>query len=159
MFRNALFVFLASALIVGFVACPAPEQAEKPPAEQPPMTEEQQLQFVKDNCVCKTCPSWTPACDEKGEWGGFCAVGKSQGITEENGCICPECPVAKKLDLKWGYYCTRGSAEEQAAAEMEKEKMAGEEKEGMEEEGEAKTEGQPTREAKPPVKKSKGGGS
>jgi len=158
MFRNALFVFLASALVVGFVACPAPEQAEKPaePTEEQPMTEEQQLQFVKDNCVCKTCPSWTPACDEKGEVGGYCALGKSECITEEKGCICPECPVTKKLDLKWGYYCTKGSAKEMMAAELEKEKMAGEEE--MKEEGEAKTEGQPAREAKPPVKKSKEGG-
>ncbi|UCG44471.1 MAG: DUF2769 domain-containing protein [candidate division WOR-3 bacterium] len=115
------------------------------------MTEEQQLQFVKDNCICKTCPSWTPACDEKGETGGFCAIGKTECITEEKGCVCPECPVTKKLDLKWGYYCTRGSAKEMMAAELEKEKM--------EKEGEAKTEGQPAREAKPPVKKSKGGGS
>ncbi len=30
-------------------------------------------------------------------------------------CICPECPVTLDKDLMWGYYCTRGSAEEMMA--------------------------------------------
>ena len=123
MLKSSLFIFLASALIAGFVACPGPEQtAEKPPvpAEEKPMTEEQKMQFVKENCICKNCPSWTPACDENGEWGGYCAIGKTECITKEQGCICPDCPVTKKMGLKWGYYCTRGSAQDMMKKEMEK---------------------------------------
>jgi hypothetical protein len=130
MVRKGLFVFLASLLIAGLVACPGPEQVEQPPTpdapDKPEMTEEQKMQFVKENCICKNCPSWTPACDENGEWGGYCASGKTECITDEKGCVCPECPVTEKMGLKWGYYCTRGSAKEMMAAEMEKEKPEGE---------------------------------
>ncbi|MBD3277693.1 MAG: DUF2769 domain-containing protein [Candidatus Aegiribacteria sp.] len=73
-----------------------------------------------ENCICPQCPSWIPEASEKGE-GGYCATGMSQCIVEEAGCICPECPVTEEMDLEWGYYCTRGSAEEMMAAESETE--------------------------------------
>lgn len=112
MVRQALLVLLASTLVAGFLACPGPpRQAEKPKPEEE-MTEEQKMEFVFANCVCAKCPSWTKECTEKGVKGGFCAVGKTDCITKESGCICPECPVTAKLGLKWGYYCMRGSAQE-----------------------------------------------
>ena len=50
--------------------------------------------------------------------GGFCLVGKSACIKEKKGCICADCPVTAKMGLKWGYYCTDGSAKSMMEAEM-----------------------------------------
>jgi hypothetical protein len=124
MLRIALFVFLASTLIAGFAACPAEQQAETPVVEEKPpemeMTEEQKMEYVFANCVCAKCPSWTEECTKKGEKGGYCVIGKTECITKETGCTCPECPVTEKMGLKWGYYCTRGSAKDMMAMEAEK---------------------------------------
>ena len=84
------------------------------------MTEEDKLAYVMENCICPQCPSWIPEASEKGE-GGYCATGMSECIVEEAGCVCPDCPVTEEMDLEWGYYCTRGSAEEMMAAESETE--------------------------------------
>jgi hypothetical protein len=44
----------------------------------------------------------------------FCVMGKSVNCTfEKKGCICPTCPVTKKLGLKKAYYCIKGSEQEQ----------------------------------------------
>ncbi|WP_440957072.1 DUF2769 domain-containing protein [Methanosarcina sp. Mfa9] len=52
-------------------------------------------------CICPSCPSWA----ECGEKGGCCfeTIGKSGGISEENGCICLGFPVANKLRLDYMY--------------------------------------------------------
>ncbi len=73
---------------------------------------EEKKKMVLSMCVCSSCPSWV-ACDEKG---GFCfpTIGKSKCITEEKGCICKNCPVYEKMDLKHMYFCTKGSEKEQA---------------------------------------------
>jgi len=125
MFRNALLMAMFAALVVGVVVCggeqPAPPAAEKPaqPAEAA-MTDEQKAEFVAANCICATCPSFLKEeCAKAGEKGSYCLVGKSKVITEENGCVCPQCPVTAKMGLKWGYYCTRGSAKEMMALETE----------------------------------------
>ncbi len=130
---RVLVIFLAATFMAGAVMCGGGEaEAPVPPSEtgqpaEPEMTQEQKLEYVFANCVCAKCPSWTPECAEKGEKGGYCAVGKSECITEEKGCICGDCPVAEKLGLKWGYYCTRGSAEEmmEKEAEMKTEEAGG----------------------------------
>lgn len=119
MLRTSLLVFGCVLLLAGFVACPGPEQqTEQPvqPAEQE-MTEEQMIADIQAKCICARCPSWVPEAGEKGEKGGYCAVGKSGCITKEQGCICPECPVTREKGLKWGYYCTRGSAKEMMVKE------------------------------------------
>jgi hypothetical protein len=78
----------------------------------PVMTEEEMMiADVMAKCICPQCPSWIPEAAEKGE-GGYCAVGVSECIVDEVGCICPDCPVTAEKGLMWGYYCTRGSAEE-----------------------------------------------
>lgn len=76
-----------------------------------PKEMEQKKQMVLSMCICGSCPSWV-ACDEKG---GFCfpTIGKSNCITEENGCICGGCPVTEKMGLKNMYFCTKGSEKEQ----------------------------------------------
>ena len=121
MLRTALFVFLASTLIAGFVACPGPqEQAEQPaeqPAAQPEMSPDEMVTYIQSKCICAQCPSWTEECTKAGEKGGYCALGKTANITEEKGCVCGDCPITKEKGLKWGYYCTRGSAKEMMAKE------------------------------------------
>jgi hypothetical protein len=62
-------------------------------------------------CICGVCPSYMGTGEEKLT---FCVIGKSTIIKEENGCICPGCPVQIELALKWEYYCTRGSGKELA---------------------------------------------
>ncbi len=80
--------------------------------EMTPEEMEKKKQMVLSMCTCKSCPSWVE-CDEAG---GYCfaPIGKSACITEEKGCICGGCPVYAQMDLKHGYYCTKGSEKEQA---------------------------------------------
>lgn len=105
-----------SFLALSIVGCG--KKKEEPVVEpEPEMTEEQKKEYVFTNCICGKCPSFV----ECGEKAGFCLVGVSKCIKEKKGCICPECPVTKKMGLKWGYYCTDGSAMEL----MEKEKAKG----------------------------------
>jgi len=77
---------------------------------------EEKLAMVKEQCICKTCPTYVAEETES----GFCHpfVGKSKIITEEKGCNCPQCPVYTKMGLKNGYYCTRKSEMEQEMAKM-----------------------------------------
>jgi hypothetical protein len=75
---------------------------------------EEILPMVKEECICKTCPTFVK--EEKVI--GFCHafISKSEVIKEERGCDCPRCPVYKKLKLTNGYFCTRMSELEQQAA-------------------------------------------
>ncbi len=75
---------------------------------------EEKLPMVKEQCICKTCPTYVAEETEV----GFChpLVGKSKVISEEKGCNCPQCPVYKNMELKNGYYCTRKSEMEQEMA-------------------------------------------
>jgi len=115
----AQLVGFVSLAIVGFLGCEKKTE-EKPKAEKKTvpgeMTEEQKEEFVFSKCICKRCPSYV----ECGEKAGFCLIGKSTCIKEKKGCICPDCPVTKKMGLRWGYYCTEGSAKMFMEAEKEK---------------------------------------
>lgn len=128
--RLALLVVLF--LLAGFMACGEGEPQAEPVVEEtveevieepvetvvidPEMTEDEMIADIMAKCICPQCPSWIPEAAEKGE-GGYCAVGVSECIVVEAGCICPDCPVTAEKGLTWGYYCTRGSAEEMMAAE------------------------------------------
>jgi anaerobic selenocysteine-containing dehydrogenase len=105
----------AIALVAGLFAfgCGKKETPKEKKAAEPERTDEQKKEYVFTNCICGKCPSWL----ECGEKGGFCLVGKSTCIKEKKGCICPDCPVTKKMDLKWGYHRTRGSAASMMEAE------------------------------------------
>ncbi|MFO7651741.1 MAG: DUF2769 domain-containing protein [bacterium] len=122
MVKKALFTVFAAALVVGMMACgggektPPAAQTEAPQEEM--MTDSAKAVFVAANCVCAKCPSYTKECADK-KLAGFCLSGNTEYIKEEKGCICAECPVTAKIGLKWGYYCTKGSAKEF----MEKEAM------------------------------------
>lgn len=64
-------------------------------------------------CSCTKCPSYNDCAKGKDE-SLYCAtgVGKSECEYKMNGCICGPCPVHKENNLKMGYYCIHGSAEE-----------------------------------------------
>lgn len=64
-------------------------------------------------CSCPQCPSYTD-CTKKKHEALFCAqeVGKSICPIKMNGCICGSCKVHRENDLKSGYYCMHGSAED-----------------------------------------------
>jgi hypothetical protein len=68
---------------------------------------------LKKMCVCPSCPSYAD-CGEH----GFCSpqTGKSKCINQEKGCICGACPVTSEMELGHGFYCTRGSEDEQKKA-------------------------------------------
>ena len=70
------------------------------------------IEEKKKMCICAQCPSYNECAKVKNEL-LFCMIGKSQEcIKEENGCICPTCPVTAAMGLKHGYYCTKGSEKE-----------------------------------------------
>ena len=63
----------------------------------------------KTVCVCGSCPSYNECARNKNEL-GYCLVGKTRDCSiDEQGCICPDCPVTLELELKNTYYCTMGS--------------------------------------------------
>ncbi len=79
------------------------------------MTSEEMKEKKKmaiEMCVCRNCPSFVDCKEEIAYC--FPTIGKSKCIKEEKGCICGGCPVTANLGLKHGYYCTRGSDEEQS---------------------------------------------
>ena len=78
------------------------------------MPEEERMKMMEMNkriCVCARaqCPTFIGT----GETAlFFCGMGKSSIITEEKGCLCPDCPVTEKMGLLNMYYCKRGSERE-----------------------------------------------
>lgn len=125
MLKNVAIAAVMVCLVLGIVACGGQKAPEAPKAEMPKpaeqaMTDTEKAEFVAANCICATCPSFLKEeCEKAGEKGAYCLVGKSKVITKENGCVCPQCPVTAKMALKWGYYCTRGSAKEMMAMEAQ----------------------------------------
>lgn len=61
-------------------------------------------------CICPSCPTYMWTRESKVF---FCGMGKSEIISEEKGCTCPECPVTEKMGLRWQYYCIKGTGREQ----------------------------------------------
>jgi len=58
-------------------------------------------------CRCNKCQTNT----ETGEINAvYCTLGKSEGISEQRGCLCSECSITKTMSMRWKYYCTQGSA-------------------------------------------------
>ncbi|UCE96996.1 MAG: DUF2769 domain-containing protein [Candidatus Bathyarchaeota archaeon] len=80
------------------------------------MGEEERMKAIetkKEICVCGGCPSYNDCAREKKEL-LYCALGKSATcITDEAGCICPNCPVTEQMGLTHDYFCTKGSEREQ----------------------------------------------
>jgi len=64
---------------------------------------------LKSKCPCPGCPSYNSCAQKAGEK-LFCINGKSfMCISEEKGCNCPKCPLAKDIGLMYKFFCNRGS--------------------------------------------------
>ncbi len=63
---------------------------------------EAKIEELTTLCICGKCPTHV---GEKRLL--FCVTGKSTIIEKEKGCMCPGCPVQKKLALRWDYYCIK----------------------------------------------------
>ena len=64
---------------------------------------------LKSKCPCPGCPSYNSCAQKAGEK-LFCINGKSfMCISEEKGCNCPKCPLAKDFGLIYKFFCNRGS--------------------------------------------------
>ena len=65
-------------------------------------------------CLCGVCPSFMD-CKEAI---GYCLTdtGTSGCIREEQGCLCPGCPVQEGENFQHVYYCIRGSEAGQSHA-------------------------------------------
>jgi hypothetical protein len=76
------------------------------------MSPEQQktgMEMTRKKCICPVCPSYTGCAEKAGEL-VFCATGRSfVCITEDRGCICPDCPVMPEYGMKNQAFCIRGS--------------------------------------------------
>ncbi len=81
-------------------------------------SEEMMKKFEEMKEICKNycgeCPSYTGTGETELV---FCSTGSSAIIKVEKGCLCPNCPVTRMMSLRWEFYCTRGSAKEQAGME------------------------------------------
>lgn len=74
------------------------------------------LEQVKYICkdYCGKCPSFEGTGEDSL---AFCMEGKSSVITEKKACLCGGCPISRTMSLRWGYYCTDGSAIELSKSE------------------------------------------
>jgi len=65
-------------------------------------------------CICRMCPSFVDCKEEI----AYCLAekGSSGCIKEEQGCLCPGCPVQAEVDFQHVFYCTRGSETGQSNA-------------------------------------------
>ena len=64
-------------------------------------------------CICSMCPSYVDCSEDI----AYCLAptGRSTCIRNENGCLCPGCPVLEQEGLQHVYYCIRGSETDQLA--------------------------------------------
>ena len=80
------------------------------------LTSEERMQMVetkKELCICGDCPSYNDCASGNKEL-LYCALGGSPScLTEEIGCICPDCPITEQMGLKYEFFCTRGAEKEQ----------------------------------------------
>ena len=65
-------------------------------------------------CICRACPSFNDCSEDI----AFClgTTGKSACIRQEQGCLCPGCPVLEQEGFTHVYYCIRGTENDQRAA-------------------------------------------
>jgi hypothetical protein len=77
--------------------------------------DERQLIVLKrrKQCICDICPTYRECTEEGGGENAFCTLGKSMCITDELECLCSTCPLSREMDLRYAFYCTRGSENQQ----------------------------------------------
>jgi hypothetical protein len=63
------------------------------------------MDWARAHCTCRNCPTYI----ECGEAGAFCVgLVPSNCIHNEQGCICPGCPVHVQYHKDAMFYCTHG---------------------------------------------------
>jgi hypothetical protein len=67
----------------------------------------------KKMCICEICPNYRQCAGEEGEERAFCTLGGSACIDVEGECLCATCPLSREMDLRYSFYCTRGSENQQ----------------------------------------------
>lgn len=71
------------------------------------------VEEFKPVCMCPQCPTHNDCAKDVKEL-LFCSTGRSfHCITENNGCLCPGCPVAKQMGLKYISFCLMGNEKAQ----------------------------------------------
>ena len=68
----------------------------------------------KGECICPKCPTYTNCAKDAKEADFLFEREKSfMCITNEKGCICPDCPVTKEYGLKNKFFCMKGAEKAQ----------------------------------------------
>ena len=64
----------------------------------------------RDRCICRNCPSYPANCglEVKSEV-LYCGTTQSECDIEQNGCVCPNCPIFQDYGLTETYYCQKGA--------------------------------------------------
>jgi hypothetical protein len=76
------------------------------------------IETLKSMCPCPGCPTYN-ACAKNAKEMLFCLIGKSfHCITQDKGCICPSCPLAKDAGITLDRFCLKGSEFEQRYLKM-----------------------------------------
>jgi hypothetical protein len=73
---------------------------------------ERTLQQARRVCSCGSCPLYV-SCARENREGLFCAYGRSDRVSDGQGCACARCPVASFMGLAHSDFCRRGSEAEQ----------------------------------------------
>jgi hypothetical protein len=67
----------------------------------------------KKRCICDICPTFRQCAGEGGTERAFCTLGRSACIDAEDECLCSTCPLSREMGLRYSFYCTRGSENQQ----------------------------------------------
>jgi hypothetical protein len=69
---------------------------------------------VESMGICEACPTYL-GLGRTDDYIAYCFAtkGKSKNIEKEASCICPSCPVYKKMNFKTDYFCTLGTEKQQ----------------------------------------------
>ncbi len=78
-----------------------------------PEEREMVIERRKTRCICDICPTYRLCAGEEGEERAFCTVGLSACIDTEDECLCSTCPLSREMGLRYSFYCTRGSENQQ----------------------------------------------
>ncbi|HUK38618.1 MAG TPA: DUF2769 domain-containing protein [Methanomicrobiales archaeon] len=63
---------------------------------------------LREKCICAGCPTYNPCAAEAKEL-LYCIYGQSfRCVTEDFGCVCPECPLIDEIGLEYLTFCLKG---------------------------------------------------
>jgi len=67
-----------------------------------------------DKCLCTGCPTYmSNTCPPQKNEEVYCSIGMTDcADVKQEGCVCGNCEVFKEDELKTGYFCFKGEADE-----------------------------------------------